>query len=174
MPTFMNVIWNVIFIHLWMDSWAKIKSTFSWWTNLRLHLSIPGVLFLESSHSVSRMQEACFNVWWIILLMKLSISYKKYLDDIPSHSKHRVDHPLHLRTIFLHCRHYTIRLNLQKCVFCICSDRLFGFVISKQEIHIDPLKFQEIIDFHVPYTLIQSQILQGKENFLRRFIPNYT
>eukprot|EP00253_Pinus_taeda_P008778 PITA_08778 len=40
-----------------------------------------------------------------------------YLDDLPAHSAKRQDHPSHLREIFLHCRHYHIRLNLHKCVF---------------------------------------------------------
>jgi hypothetical protein len=28
---------------------------------------------------------------------------KRYLNDLPTHSMHRVDHPTHLRTIFLRC-----------------------------------------------------------------------
>jgi hypothetical protein len=44
-----------------------------------------------------------------------------YLDDLPAHSMHRVDHPIHLRAIFLRCRFYHIRLNPHKCIFCIES-----------------------------------------------------
>jgi len=42
-----------------------------------------------------------------------------YLDDIPTHSMHRQDHPTRLRAIFTPCRYYRILLNPHKCVFCV-------------------------------------------------------
>jgi hypothetical protein len=96
-----------------------------------------------------------------------------YLDDLPAHSMHRVDHPTHLRTIFLRCQFYHIRLNPHKCVFCIESDRLLGFIVSRQGIRVDPLKVEVILNLPPPSSLHQLQSLQGKANFLRRFIPNY-
>jgi hypothetical protein len=57
-----------------------------------------------------------------------------YLDDLPAHSMHRVDHPTHLRAIFLRCQFYRIRLNPHKCVFCVESDRLMGFIVARQGI----------------------------------------
>jgi hypothetical protein len=38
---------------------------------------------------------------------------------------------------------------------------------------VDPLKVEEIIQFPPPRTIHQLQSLQGKVNFLRRFIANY-
>ena len=35
------------------------------------------------------------------------------------------------------------------------------------------MKFQAILDFPAPSNLLQIQKIQGKANFLRRFIPNY-
>jgi hypothetical protein len=96
-----------------------------------------------------------------------------YLDDLPTHSIHRQDHPTHLRAIFVHCRYYRIRLNPHKCVFCVESDRLLGFIVSIHGIRVDPLKVEAILNLPPPSTLCQLQSLQGKENFLRRFIPNY-
>jgi hypothetical protein len=96
-----------------------------------------------------------------------------YLDDLPAHSRKRTDHPRHLRAIFLRCRHYKIRLNPHKCVFCVGSGRLLGFVVSKDGIRLDPCKVQAIINLPPPSNLLQIQKLQGKANFLRRFIPNY-
>eukprot|EP00253_Pinus_taeda_P035045 PITA_35045 len=46
-------------------------------------------------------------------------------------------------------------------------------MVSKDGIQLDPIKFQAILDFPPPLNLLQLQRLQGKENFLRRFIPNY-
>jgi polyhydroxyalkanoate synthesis regulator protein len=40
-------------------------------------------------------------------------------------------------------------------------------------IRVDPLKVEAILNLPPPSTLRQLQSLQGKENFLRRFIPNY-
>lgn len=96
-----------------------------------------------------------------------------YLDDLPAHSARREDHPEHLRQIFLRCRRYNIRLNPHKCIFCVDSSRLLGFVVSKDGIRLDPLKVEAIINLPSPSSLYQLQSLQGKANFLRRFIQNY-
>jgi len=74
----------------------------------------------------------------------------------------------------MRCRHYRIRLNPHKCVFCIETGRLLGFVVSKAGICVDPSKVEAIVKLHPPSTLRQLQSLQGKEKNLRRFIPNYT
>eukprot|EP00253_Pinus_taeda_P006813 PITA_06813 len=96
-----------------------------------------------------------------------------YLDDLPAHSAKRKDHPAHLREIFLRCRHYNIRINPHKCVFCVESGRLLGFVVSQEGIRLDPLKVEAIVNLPPPATLQQLQSLQGKAKFSRRFVPNY-
>jgi hypothetical protein len=96
-----------------------------------------------------------------------------YLDDLLAHSLHRVDHPNHLRAIFVHCRFYRILLNPHKCVFCVESGRLLGFIVSRHGIRVDPIKVEEILNLPPPSFLHQLQSLQGKANFLHRFIPNY-
>ena len=77
-----------------------------------------------------------------------------YLDDLPVHSRNQTDNPMHLRAIFLHCRHYKIHLNPHKCVFFVGSSRLLGFVVSKEGIRIDPLKVQAILDLPAPSNLL--------------------
>ena len=47
--------------------------------------------------------------------------FEPYLDDLPAHSRKRIDHLYHLGLIFERCRYYKIRLNPQKCVFCFDS-----------------------------------------------------
>ena len=96
-----------------------------------------------------------------------------YLDDLPAHSRKWTDHPQHLRAIFLRCRHYKIQLNPHKCVLCVGPGRLLGFVVSKKGIRLDPFKVQAILDMPPPSNFLQIQRLQGKANFLRRFIPHY-
>jgi hypothetical protein len=96
-----------------------------------------------------------------------------YLDDLPAHSLRRVDHPTHLRAIFIRCRFYRICLNPHKFIFCVESNRLLGFIFSRQGIQVDPLKVEAILNLPPPSSLRQLQSLQGKANFLRHFIPNY-
>jgi hypothetical protein len=96
-----------------------------------------------------------------------------YLDDLASRSHKRKDHPMHLRLIFKHCRYFQIHLNPNKCSFCIMSGRLLGFIISIMGIMVDPLKVEAIVQLPPPHTILQLQSLQGKANFLRRFIANY-
>jgi len=95
------------------------------------------------------------------------------LDDFSAHSLCRADHPNHLRAIFIRCRFYRIRLNPHKCVFCVESGRLLRFIVSRQGIRVDPIKVESILNLPPPSTLCQLQSLQGKTNFLHRFIPNY-
>jgi hypothetical protein len=69
----------------------------------------------------------------------------------------------------------TIRfaLNPNKCSFCVTSGCLLGFIMSTKGIMVDPLKVEAIVQFPPPCTIPQLQSLQGKANFLRRFVANY-
>ena len=96
-----------------------------------------------------------------------------YLDDLPAHSDRREDHVSHLRAIFLRCRHYRVHLNPHKCIFNVESGRLLGFIISKDGIRIDPFKVEAILALPPPKNITQLQSLQGKANFLHRFVCNY-
>jgi hypothetical protein len=68
-----------------------------------------------------------------------------YLDDLTAHSRKRVDHSTHLRLVFERCCYYRICLNPHKCIFCIRSGRLLGFLVSETGIMVDPLKVEEIL-----------------------------
>ena len=96
-----------------------------------------------------------------------------YLDDLPTHSQWREDHPSHLRDIFLRCRHYNIWLNPHKCDFCVETGHLLGFVVSKDGIQVDPLKIATILALPAPTNLLELQSFQGKGNFLYHFVCNF-
>ena len=87
-----------------------------------------------------------------------------YLNDLPAHSKQRDIHLDHLRALFLRCCHFNIRFNPHKCVFCVEVVRLLGFIVSKDGIHIDPLKIESILALPAPTNFTELQIFQGKEN----------
>ena len=92
---------------------------------------------------------------------------KLYLDDILAHSQMRKYHLDHLCLIFERCRHYKIHLDPHKCVFCVESGRLLGFILSNKGIRVNPLKVEAIFNLPPPRTIIKIQSLQGKSNFLR-------
>jgi hypothetical protein len=64
-------------------------------------------------------------------------------------------------------------LNPLKCVFCITAGCLLGFIVSQSGITVDPLKVKAITEIPPPRNLRQLQSLQGKDNFLRCFVPDY-
>ena len=97
-----------------------------------------------------------------------------FLDDLAPHSRLRVCHPYHLRLVFKICRHYLVRLNPHKCIFCVKSSRLLGFIVSKEGIRVDPLKVEEILQFSPLHHIRHLQCLQGMLNFLRRFVVNFS
>jgi hypothetical protein len=97
---------------------------------------------------------------------------KAYLDDLVAHSRKRADHIIHLHLVFEICHYYRIRLNPHKCIFCVKSGRLLGFLVSETRIMVDPLKVEAILRFPPPCTIRQLQGLRGKDNFLHRFIVN--
>ena len=97
-----------------------------------------------------------------------------FLDDLASHSRMRMRHSYHLRLVFERCRHYLVRLNPHKCIFCVKSGRLLGFIFSKEGIRFDPLKVEDILQSSPPRNIRHIQCLQGMENFLRRFVVNFS
>jgi hypothetical protein len=61
-----------------------------------------------------------------------------YLDDVIVYSKNREDHLKHMKQIFERCRKYGISLNPKKTIFTISEGILVGYIISKNEISVDP------------------------------------
>ena len=59
------------------------------------------------------------------------------------------------------------------CFFCVETGIFLGFIISRDGIHIGPLKIEAILDLPPPKNFIRLQSLQGKEIFMRLFICNY-
>ena len=49
---------------------------------------------------------------------------------------------------------------------------MLGHIISKEGIHIDPSRVEEIQQIDFPQNKKEIQVFSGKMNFLRKFIPN--
>ena len=68
-----------------------------------------------------------------------------YLDDIAAHSCKRVDHSSHLRLVFKRCCYYRIYLNPHKCIVCVSSSHILGFLVSDHGIIVNPMKVEAIL-----------------------------
>ena len=99
---------------------------------------------------------------------------KVFLDVLAAHSRMRMHHPYHLRLVFERCRHYSVRLNPHKCIFCVKSGCLLGFIVSKEGIRVNPLKVEAILQLSPPKNIRHHQCLQGMANFLHRFVVNFS
>src|SRR5713226_339923 len=64
-------------------------------------------------------------------------------------------------------------IQITKCVFCVESRRLLGFIVSNRGIHVDPLNVEAIVNLPPPCSIRKIQSQQGKSNFVRCFIVNY-
>ena len=109
-----------------------------------------------------------------LIFHDLKLIIAVFLDDLAAHSHMRMCHSYHLRLVFERCRHYLVRLNPHKCIFCVKSSRLLGFIVSKEGIIFNPLKVEAILQLSPPRNIRHLQCLQGMENFLRRFVVNFS
>lgn len=99
--------------------------------------------------------------------------FEGYLYDLSTHLKKSVDHFTHLRHNFKWFQKYKIGLNSCKCNFYVTSSWLLWFIFSKYGSMVDPLKVEEIVQLPTLSNIHQLQSLEGKANFLQRFVTNY-
>ena len=93
---------------------------------------------------------ATFQWAMTLIFHDLKLIIEVFLDDLAAHSRMRMRHSYHLRLVFERCRHYDVRLNPHKCIFCVKSGRLLGFIVSKEGIRVDPLKVEAILQLSPP------------------------
>jgi hypothetical protein len=90
---------------------------------------------------------------------ELKHAVKDYLDDLASRSHKRAYHQAHLQLIFERCLYYQILLNPNKCIFCVTSGHLLGFIVSMTGIMVDPIKVEAIVQFPPTCKIPQLQSL---------------
>ena len=95
-----------------------------------------------------------------------------YLDDITVFSKTNEEHLVHFRKVFEKCRKYGLSLNPKKTLFGLQEGKLLGHIIFVEGIKIDPKRIEGILQISHPRNIQALQSFIGKNNFLRRFIPN--
>jgi hypothetical protein len=97
-----------------------------------------------------------------------------YLDDVTVYSKNKDDHLTHLRVVLLRCRKYDISLNPKKSIFAVEQGKLLGFIVSSDEMIIDPERTQVITKLPPPTSKKSMQSFLGQINFVRRFVPSFS
>nr|XP_009611301.1 uncharacterized protein LOC104104822 [Nicotiana tomentosiformis] len=67
-----------------------------------------------------------------------------YIDDMLVKSTQAEDHFQHLSPTFEILRRYSMKLNLEKCVFGVASSKFLGFLVSDRGIEVNPAQIKNI------------------------------
>lgn len=97
-----------------------------------------------------------------------------YIDDILIYSKNKKEHQQHVKTIMKKLMDAQLQVKLSKCEFNKNEVEFLGFIISGNEIKMDPKKIKSIVEWKSPKSAHDIQIFLGFANFYRRFIQNYS
>ena len=97
-----------------------------------------------------------------------------YVDDMIVKSRKEDEHIWNLRKLFERLRKFQLKLNLVKCTFGVTSEKLLGFIVSRNDIEVDPAKVKAIQDFPPPRTQKEVRGFLGRLNYIARFISQMT
>lgn len=97
-----------------------------------------------------------------------------YLDDILIFSKTKEEHFRHVRYVLERLQQNKLLINLKKCSFFKKELIYLGFVISKNELKMDPKKVAAIVSWPSPKSLFEVWSFHGLEIFYRKFIKNFS
>ena len=96
-----------------------------------------------------------------------------YLDDLTVHSKTFEEHLQHLETVFGRLREANLKLNPEKCVFVAHQVRILGFIVSRNQVRVDPEKVEAVKDRKPPRNVKEVQQFLGMAGYYRRFIRSF-
>lgn len=95
-----------------------------------------------------------------------------YIDDILVASTSVEEHRKHLHTVFQRLREYSLRLNVDKCVFEVPELEFLGYMVNSKGIAPTLEKVQAVKDFKKPETVSELRTFLGMLNFYRRCLPH--
>ncbi|CAN6691976.1 unnamed protein product [Malus baccata var. baccata] len=99
-------------------------------------------------------------------------SMEVYIDDIMVKSKTEEQHLIDLKQALTRMRIHKLKMNPKKCAFGVRAGIFLGFLVHQRGVEVDKNKSRAIMESLPPTNKMQLQRLQGKINFLRRFIAN--
>jgi len=97
-----------------------------------------------------------------------------YLDDILVYSQTKEEHLRHLRYVLEKEQEEKLLVKVKKCYFMKSELVYLGFVISKDELKMDPKKVEAIVNWLSPKNIFEVRSFHGLARFYRKFIRNFS
>ncbi|GAA0166524.1 hypothetical protein LIER_21660 [Lithospermum erythrorhizon] len=85
-----------------------------------------------------------------------------YADDMLIKSREAEHHEANLRKSFENLRRNKLRLNPDRCVFGVTSEKFVGYMISQRRIEVNPDKIDAVEAMQSPRTQKEAQCLTGR------------
>ena len=86
----------------------------------------------------------------VVLIPQLHKNIISYVDDIVVMSKDEGDHIADLKETFTNLREARLKLNPEKCVFCVSRGKMLGYIIGPEGIKANLDKIKAIISMVEP------------------------